>query len=63
MKRILVLTEVARRRYSGTQFKKTGTSLNPGVEMEDFYKFCELIGFKEVWDFESRWAGADVVAD
>jgi 2-methylisocitrate lyase-like PEP mutase family enzyme len=45
------------------QFKKTGTSLNPGVEMYDFNAFCELIGFKEVWDFEKRWAGADVAAE
>lgn len=37
-------------------FKATGTSQNPGVPLFDFYEFCELIGFPEVWEFEKQWA-------
>lgn len=27
----------------------------PGVPTFDFNHFCELIGFKDVWDFERKW--------
>ncbi|MEM5383156.1 isocitrate lyase/PEP mutase family protein [Paraburkholderia phymatum] len=36
--------------------KEQGLSGGPGVELYDFKKFCELIGFAEVWEFEKRWA-------
>jgi 2-methylisocitrate lyase-like PEP mutase family enzyme len=36
--------------------KKQGLSQTPDVEMFDFKEFCNLIGFKEIWDFERRWS-------
>lgn len=36
--------------------KQKGISESPDLPILDFYEFCDLIGFKEVWDFEKRWA-------
>ncbi len=36
--------------------KEQGLSQVPGVDMFDFNEFCGLIGFKDVWEFEKRWA-------
>jgi len=36
--------------------KAEGVSQSPDIPMSDFYEFCDLIGFQEVWDFEKRWA-------
>lgn len=38
------------------RLKKDGLSQVPEIPMYEFSEFCELIGFKEVWDFEKRWA-------
>lgn len=35
---------------------KTGDSTGHGVDVFDFYEFCDLIGFQEVWDFEKKWS-------
>jgi 2-methylisocitrate lyase-like PEP mutase family enzyme len=32
------------------------TGAYPLDELFNFKEFCELIGFKDVWDFEKRWA-------
>lgn len=37
--------------------KHTGVSGSAAAPLFDFTEFCELIGFKEVWEFEKRWAG------
>ncbi|MCC5987412.1 MAG: isocitrate lyase/PEP mutase family protein [Pararhodobacter sp.] len=37
-------------------FKEHGTSQTPAQELFDFNEFNELIGFPEIWEFESRWA-------
>jgi 2-methylisocitrate lyase-like PEP mutase family enzyme len=39
-------------------FKEFGTSQTDAAPLFDFNEFCQLIGFQEVWDFESRWARA-----
>lgn len=36
--------------------KHTGTSQADDVELFNFGEFCELIGFKDVWAFEEKWA-------
>ena len=36
--------------------KTTGAYDTPDLPLFDFKAFCELIGFKDVWDFERRWA-------
>jgi 2-methylisocitrate lyase-like PEP mutase family enzyme len=36
--------------------KDHGLSQTPDLPMTNFTEFCELIGFKEVWEFEKRWA-------
>lgn len=36
--------------------KQTGTSLSSDVPLFSFAEFNELIGFPEIWDFESKWA-------
>ncbi|MBX2846783.1 MAG: isocitrate lyase/PEP mutase family protein [Acidiferrobacterales bacterium] len=36
--------------------KEHGTSIHPDVELHDFKKFCKLIGFEDIWEFERRWA-------
>lgn len=35
--------------------KHTGSSAQTNVPIYDFNKFCSLIGFEEVWEFERRW--------
>ncbi|SLN25609.1 isocitrate lyase/PEP mutase family protein [Roseisalinus antarcticus] len=37
-------------------FKATGTSQSPDVDLFSFAEFNQLIGFQEIWDFETRWA-------
>ncbi len=37
------------------RLKDTGLSQSPDQAIFDFMEFCELIGFKEVWDFEKKW--------
>jgi 2-methylisocitrate lyase-like PEP mutase family enzyme len=49
------LAAAAAVRHALTQFKQTGTSLNPQVPLFDFQEFCRLIGFEEVWAFEKKW--------
>lgn len=44
-------------------FKTTGTSQSPDVPLFDFYEFCDLIGFPEVWEFEKRWGAEDEAAE
>lgn len=39
-----------------TALRDKGTGTDPAVPLYDFRRFCEQIGFKEVWDFEKRWA-------
>ena len=36
--------------------KHEGLSGSAKSPLFDFMEFCELIGFKEVWEFEKRWA-------
>ncbi|MCL4133768.1 UNVERIFIED_CONTAM: hypothetical protein GTU68_030189 [Idotea baltica] len=36
--------------------KNNGTSIHPDLELHDFKKFCRLIGFEDIWEFERRWA-------
>ena len=36
--------------------KHEGLSGSPKSPLFDFMEFCELIGFKDVWEFEKRWA-------
>ena len=36
--------------------KDKGTGTDPAIPLYDFRRFCEQIGFSEVWDFEKRWA-------
>lgn len=40
-------------------FKTTGSTFAPDVPHFDFNEFCELIGFKDVWEFEQKWAAND----
>ena len=46
-------------RLTLTRLKETGSSLQPGAPLYSFDRFCRLIGFEDVWDFERRWAGAE----
>ncbi|NYF33977.1 2-methylisocitrate lyase-like PEP mutase family enzyme [Sphingopyxis sp. JAI108] len=39
-----------------TALKDKGTGTDPAVPLYDFRRFCEQIGFSDVWDFEKRWA-------
>ena len=41
---------------------KEGGSGVEAVPIYDFDRFCRLIGFEDVWDFERRWAGAEAGA-
>jgi 2-methylisocitrate lyase-like PEP mutase family enzyme len=34
---------------------RTG-ELTPDAQMADFSRFCEMIGFNEVWAFDRKWA-------
>lgn len=36
--------------------KDTGSSFAPDAPHFDFNEFCELIGFRDVWEFEQKWA-------
>jgi len=36
--------------------KNSGSSFAPGAPHFDFKEFCELIGFRDVWEFEQKWA-------
>lgn len=36
--------------------KQDGLGETPAIPMTDFKHFCSLIGFDEVWDFETKWA-------
>lgn len=38
------------------RLKDEGLSQSPEQPMFDFMEFCGLIGFKDVWAFEERWA-------
>ena len=38
------------------RLKDEGLSQSPQQPMFDFMEFCGLIGFKDVWAFEERWA-------
>jgi 2-methylisocitrate lyase-like PEP mutase family enzyme len=38
------------------RLKAEGLSQSPDQAMYDFKRFCSLIGFEQVWDFERRWA-------
>ena len=38
------------------QLKNTGTTTPPAAPHFDFFEFCDLIGFPEVWEFEKKWA-------
>ncbi len=39
--------------------KTHGTSQSQDVELYDFSKFCRLIGFEDIWEFDRRWADQD----
>jgi 2-methylisocitrate lyase-like PEP mutase family enzyme len=39
------------------QIRKTGSSLEAPVPLDDFKAFSKLMGFEQVWDFEKKWAG------
>lgn len=39
-----------------TKLRDEGEGEPEGMPMFDFKTFCEMIGFREVWDFESKWA-------
>lgn len=36
--------------------KEKGTGTDPNIPLYDFRTFCEQIGFKEVWEFDKKWA-------
>ncbi len=36
--------------------KETGSTFSPEAPHFNFFEFCELIGFGDVWDFEKKWA-------
>ena len=36
--------------------KDRGEGTCPDVPLFDFKRFCQLIGFEEVWAFERKWA-------
>ncbi len=38
------------------RLKTEGLAQSPAQPMFDFMEFCELVGFREVWEFERRWA-------
>jgi hypothetical protein len=33
--------------------------VHPGAPLYDFDRFCRLIGFEDVWEFERRWGDAE----
>ena len=39
-----------------SHLKQHGTSQSEEVELYDFQKFCRLIGFEDIWEFDRRWA-------
>jgi 2-methylisocitrate lyase-like PEP mutase family enzyme len=39
------------------QIRKTGSSLDAPVPLDEFKSFSKLMGFEHVWDFEKKWAG------
>ena len=39
-----------------SHLKETGDGASPGVPLFDFGRFCQLIGFEDVWAFERKWA-------
>ena len=39
-----------------SHLKQHGTSQSEDVELYDFQKFCRLIGFEDIWEFDRRWA-------
>ena len=45
-------------RHALTRLQSSGTSRHADVPLFDFQAFCALIGFKDVWAFERRWAEA-----
>lgn len=42
-----------------SHLKEHGTSQAKDVELYDFKKFCRLIGFEDIWEFDRRWAEDD----
>lgn len=38
------------------RLKTEGLAQSPEQPLFDFMEFCELVGFRDVWDFEQRWA-------
>jgi 2-methylisocitrate lyase-like PEP mutase family enzyme len=36
--------------------KEHGEGICPGLPLFDFKRFCQLIGFEEVWAFERKWS-------
>jgi 2-methylisocitrate lyase-like PEP mutase family enzyme len=53
----LAAAEAARLALS--RLKETGSSVHPGAPLYDFDRFCRLIGFEDVWEFERRWGDAE----
>ena len=49
------LAAAAAVRTALTNLKEVGTSASDHVPLYDFSEFCSLIGFEDVWEFESRW--------
>lgn len=39
-----------------TALRDKGTGTDPAIPLYDFRRFCEQIGFADVWEFEKRWA-------
>ena len=37
------------------QFKSTGSSVNPAVDLYDFGELSKLMGFEDVWEFEKKF--------
>jgi 2-methylisocitrate lyase-like PEP mutase family enzyme len=46
-------------RHALSRLKATGSSAHPDVPLYDFDRFCQLIGFEDVWAFERRWGETD----
>ena len=42
--------------------KEKGSSDTLGAELYSFDKFCRLVGFEHVWEFEKRWPETDAGA-
>lgn len=49
------LSAAAAVKHALTRLKTTGTSIHDDVELFDFNRFCQLIGFEDVWEFEKKW--------